>query len=102
MRNWRLDNIISCQDNPKLTNGLELIKSRPTAGSLAAYDNFQFDELHRFVLIYNIEVEDTITGSEMLPGEMMAPKELEANLPDDVYNLLVDYYNNTYELDLLL
>ena len=99
MRNWRLDGLISCQNDTRLVKGLDLIKSRPTTGSLASYDDFQYDELYRFMLIYNIEVEDTITGSKKLPGEMMTPKKLEVNLPDDVYDLLVNYYNNAYELE---
>ena len=30
---------------------------------------------------------------------MMTPKKLDVNLPDDIYDLLVDYYNNAYELE---
>ncbi|EXX67293.1 hypothetical protein RirG_115720 [Rhizophagus irregularis DAOM 197198w] len=100
MQNLRLNELISCHlHNPKLTEGLGLIKSRPTTGSLAAYDNFQHDELHRFMLIYNLEVEDIITGSEQFPGEMMAPRNNLVNLPNEIYKLLVDYYNNAYELE---
>ncbi|UZO27378.1 uncharacterized protein OCT59_019576 [Rhizophagus irregularis] len=100
MQNWRLDELISCHlHNPKLTEGLGLIKSRLTTGSLAAYDNFQHDELHRFMLIYNLEVEDIITGSEQFPGKMMAPRNNLVNLPNEIYKLLVDYYNNAYELE---
>ena len=29
----------------------------------------------------------------------MTPKKLDVNLPDDIYDLLVDYYNNAYELE---
>jgi len=30
---------------------------------------------------------------------MMTPKKLDVNLPDNLYNLLVNYYNNAYELE---
>jgi len=100
MQHWRVDNLISCHSNNlKLTEGLKLVKPRPTTGSLAAYDNFQADELHRFMLIYNLEVEDTITGCEWFPGEMMPPRKLQVNLPDEIYNLLVEYYKNAYGLE---
>ena len=53
MQNWRLDNLISDQlDNSKLEESLNLIQSRPTVESLAAYDEFEFDELRRFLDIY--------------------------------------------------
>jgi hypothetical protein len=101
MQNWRLDDLISSNqlNSSTLAEGLKLVKSRLTTGSLAAYDNFQNDELYRFMLIYNIEVEETITGREWFPGEIMMPMELEVNLPDDIYDLLVDYYNNAYDLE---
>ena len=101
MQNWQVDNLISCHQHNlvKLTKGLELVKPRPTTGSLAAYDNFQVDELYRFMLIYNLEVDKTITGCEWLPGEMMSPKKVEVNLPNEIYNLLVEYYNNAYDLE---
>jgi len=45
MQNWRLDDLISNQfDNSKLIEGLQ-VKSRPTIGSLSAYDKFECDEL---------------------------------------------------------
>ncbi|CAG8727749.1 4304_t:CDS:1, partial [Funneliformis mosseae] len=75
-------------NDTRLIKGLNLIKSQLTTGSLASYDNFQYDELYRFMLIYNIEVEDTITDSKKLSDEMITLKKLEVNLPDDVYNLL--------------
>ena len=99
-QNWRLDELISHQsNNQKLIEGLKLVKSRPTIGSLAVYDNFQGDELHQFMLIYNLEVEKTVTGKEPFPGEMMTPRKLAVDLPNDVYDLLVDYYNNAYDLE---
>lgn len=102
MQNWRLDDLLSAQsDNTKLIEGLKLIKPRETSGSLAAYDNFQFAELCRFRQIYQLETEDTITGIEPFPGEMLFPKKVNVSLPDEVYNVLVEYYNNAYDLEFL-
>ena len=93
-----MDDLLSIHsNNQKLFNGLKLIQPRSTTGSLAAYDNFEFDELCRFVQVYNLQVEETITGSENYPGEMLAPKRINVDLPDEIYNCLVDYYNNAYD-----
>ncbi len=46
MQNCKINNLISIQsDNQKLVNELELIKSRSSASSLAAYNRFEFKEL---------------------------------------------------------
>ncbi|PKY46440.1 hypothetical protein RhiirA4_461302 [Rhizophagus irregularis] len=51
------------------------------------------------MFIYNLEVEDIITGSEQFPEEMMASRNNLVNLLNEIYKLLVDYYNNAYELE---
>src|ERR1700741_165569 len=98
MQNWRLDDLLSTQsNNMKLANSLKLLKQRSTPGSLARYDDFEFTEVAHFRQIYNLEVDDTITGLETFPGEMISPKRMNVTLPDDIYGILVDYYNNAYE-----
>ena len=47
-QNCRLDELIVVNQSNKLNEVLELVKSRPTAGSLAMYDGFNFSELHQF------------------------------------------------------
>jgi hypothetical protein len=74
-----------------------LIQSRPTTRSLSAYDEFEFDELHQFLDICNLNIDNTITGSEPFPEVMLIPKNSEVKLPNDIYRLLVDYYNNAYD-----
>ena len=47
-QNCRLDELIVANQSDKLNEVLELVKSRPTAGSLAMYDGFDSSELHQF------------------------------------------------------
>ena len=99
MQHWRLDDLVSVQsDNIKLVEALKLIKPRATSESLAADDNFEFAELCQFRKIFFQEVDDTIVGSEPFPGEMLTPCRNRVALPDDIYEILTDYYNNAYEL----
>ena len=95
-QNHRLDELIISIRSDKLTGALELIKSRPTAGSLAMYDEFDSYELHQFRHIFRSDLDFTITGSEEFPGEMLTPRK-DVSLSDEIYNLLVEYYNDAYE-----
>jgi len=100
MQNWRLDDLLSSQsDNLKLKEGLKLVRPRPTIGSLAAYDEFEFDELYRFMQSFRLETDDIITGIESFPGEMMKPAKIGVNLPEEIYNPLIQYYKDAYDLD---
>ena len=97
MQGWKLDDLISGQsDNLKLSEALELVKSRQTTGSLAANESSTFAELYQFMQIYRQNIDVTITGSEPFPGEMMSPKKERVSLPDNIYKLLVQYYNTAY------
>ena len=98
MKNWRLDDLLSSQsDNQKLINALKLIQQWSITGSLAVYEDFEISELLQFRLIYNLLVEETITGSENFLRKMLTPSKMNVNLPDDLYNLLVEFYNDIYE-----
>ena len=91
MQNWRLDDILSSQsNNMRLVEGLKLLKQRATLGSLASSDDLEFAELCQFRQISRLEIEDTITGIEPFPGEMMSPKRMNVALPDDIYDILVN------------
>src|SRR5947207_13351374 len=81
----------------RLVEGLKLLKQRATLGSLASSDDLKFAELCQFRQISRLEVEDTITGIEPFPGEIMSPKRMNVALPDDIYDILVEYYNNAYD-----
>jgi hypothetical protein len=67
-----------------------------TTGSLAAYDGFDFNELHQFMQIFHQNINNMITGSEKFPGEILTPRN-RVSLPDATYELLVKYYNDTYD-----
>src|SRR5207245_6807359 len=60
------------------------------------YDEFDPSELHQFRQNFRIESDITITGSENFSGEMLTPRNDRVSLPDDIYELLVFYYNNAY------
>jgi hypothetical protein len=93
MQNSRLDCLIFAQsDNPKLVTALSLIRNKPTAGSLAVYDEFDFTKLYQSTQIFH---DDTITGSKEFFREMLMP-EKQVSLPDTIYKFLVKYYNDTY------
>ena len=89
--------MIIANQSDELNEVLGLVKSRPTAGSLAMYDGFDSSELHQFRQNFRIESDITITGSENFPGEMLTPRNDRVSLPDDIYELLVHYYNDAYD-----
>src|SRR3954469_20543998 len=60
------------------------------------YDEFDSSELHQFKQNFRIESDITITGNENFPGEMLTPRNDRVSLPDDIYELLVYYYNDAY------
>src|SRR5579862_5114312 len=97
MQNHKIHNLVSIQlDNQKLINGLELIKPRKTLGSLAADDGLDSEDLLRFRKIFCHELDDTITGSESFPGDLLNPINRQVYLTNDVYNHLITYYNEIY------
>ncbi|CAB5380533.1 unnamed protein product [Rhizophagus irregularis] len=99
MQHLRIDELVSAHsNNNKLVEALKLIQSRPTSGSLAVYDNFNYAELYQFRKAFFQEVDDTIAGSEPFPGEMLTPCRSRVALPANIYQILTDYYNDAYEL----
>src|SRR5271169_4492255 len=77
--------------------GLELLNNQPSTGSLSETDQFSTDELHRFLMnTYNIQ-ESVINGSEQFPGELLRPEKLNLIIPNELLNLLVEYYKASYE-----
>lgn len=102
MQNQKLDDLLSDQsDNLRLQEGLKLLRPRPSVGSLSAYDEFNFDEMHRFMRSFRLDVDETITGKEPFPGEMMKLTRLKVNLPEEICDHLVQYYKDAYNLDFI-
>ena len=60
-QNCRLDELIISNHSFKLTEALELVKSRPTSGSLAMYNGFDSFELYQFRQTFRNELDVTIT-----------------------------------------
>ena len=60
------------------------------------YDGFDSSELHQFRQNFWIESDITITSSENFPGKILTPRNDRVSLPDDIYELLVYYYNDAY------
>ena len=88
--------MIITNQSDELNEVFGLVKPRPTASSLAMYDEFDSSELHQFRQNFRIESDITITGSENFSGKMLTPRNDRVSLPDDIYELLVYYYNDTY------
>ena len=88
-----LEYFISNCDDELLS--LDIIKQRKSTGSLAALDDFSSDEYQNFVRLSLIE-DDSACGTEPFPGVLMKPYQ-ETVLPNNILELLVDYYNNLYD-----
>lgn len=86
-------------NNEILSASLEIIKPKKSVGSLSALDDFDSDGYLNFIRLSRIEKESAY-GTEPFPGELMNPCH-ESNLPDDVLNILVKYYDNLYNEDFI-
>ena len=86
---------LSNYDEEILCTSLDIIKPKKSTGSLSVLDDFESDEYQNFIRLSRIEDESAI-GTEPFPGELMNPCQ-ETNLPKDILDLLVEYYNNLYD-----
>ncbi len=97
MQNCRINNLIFIQSgNQRLVNAFELIKPYSSASSLAAYNKFEFEELLQFRRMFCHELDDTITDSKIFSGELLSLIKNRVNLPDDLHEYLITYYNEIY------
>ncbi|GET50374.1 hypothetical protein GLOIN_2v1484835 [Rhizophagus irregularis DAOM 181602=DAOM 197198] len=53
---------------------LSLVQNKPTTGSLAVYDGFDFAELYRFMRTFHQNIDVTITGCEEFSREIITQK----------------------------
>jgi hypothetical protein len=82
-------------DEEILCTSLDIIKPKKSTGSLSVLDDFESDEYQNFIRLSRIEDESAI-GTEPFPGKLMNPCQ-ETNLPNDILDLLVEYYDNLYD-----
>ncbi|POG71051.1 hypothetical protein GLOIN_2v1775288 [Rhizophagus irregularis DAOM 181602=DAOM 197198] len=90
----QIENIISSGIEVK---GLELLNSQRTIGSLSVTDKFLSDGIHRFWLNSQNIKDSQISGKENFPGEFLKPVSHNILLSSEMLNLMVEYYNATYE-----
>ncbi|CAB5360544.1 unnamed protein product [Rhizophagus irregularis] len=60
-------------------------------------ESLESEELQAFLDISEKLVSGGATGTEEYPGELLSLIKLNVILPDDILDLLVDYYNRAYE-----
>lgn len=94
IENSVLQYLLSNCDEEILCTSLDIIKPKKSSGSLAALDDFEGDEYQNFIRLSRIEDESAF-GTEPFPGELMNPCH-ETNLPNNILDLLVEYYDNLY------
>ncbi len=78
-----------------LCTSLDIIKPKKSTGSLAVLDDFESDKYQNFIRLSRIEDESAI-GTEPFPGELLNLCQ-ETNLPSNILDLLVEYYDNLYD-----
>ncbi|GBC00755.1 hypothetical protein RclHR1_39640001, partial [Rhizophagus clarus] len=93
-KNTILQYFLSNCDNDHLFSSLEIIEPRKSVGSLAALDDFASDEYQNFIRLSLIE-EDLAYRTEYFPGLLMKPCK-ETTLPNQILDLLVEFYNSLY------
>lgn len=93
--NSYLKYFLSNSNNEFLSASLNIIKPKKSVGSLSALDDFESDDYLNFIRLSRIEDESAI-GTEPFPGELMSPC-YETNLPKNILDLLVEYYDNLYD-----
>ncbi|GBC25642.2 uncharacterized protein LOC110231456 [Rhizophagus irregularis DAOM 181602=DAOM 197198] len=82
---------------PNLHLSLHLNKCCKDYGSLYSFWYFSFERMNGILDISEKLVSGRATGTEEYPGELLSPIKLNVILPDDILDLLVDYYNRAYE-----
>jgi hypothetical protein len=81
-------------DNEILCSYMDIIKPKKSVGSLSAHDEFESDDYLNIIRLSCIK-DESATGAEPFPGELMNPCH-ETILPNDILDLLVDFYANLY------
>lgn len=72
------------------------IAFKETVGSLTAHDDFDLKQYFEFLSMSKNVKDKAAVGSEAFPGELLNPTKY-ADLPSEVLELLVKYYENAYD-----
>ncbi|GBB85520.1 hypothetical protein RclHR1_12010001 [Rhizophagus clarus] len=73
--------------------GIELLNKRPSVGSLS---EFPTNEMYQFLMNSRNILESPITGCEEFLGIFLAPRFEDIRLDEQIYDLLIEYYKDTY------
>ena len=76
--------------------GLELLDKRPSVGSLSNTNELSTDEMYQFLMNSKNILESLIAGCEEFPGKFLAPQSENIQLNEQIYDLLIKYYEDTY------
>lgn len=91
MTDAQINDIINSSSSEVI--GLELLDKRPSVGSLS---EFPTDEMYQFLMNSRNISESPITGCEEFPGKFLAPHSENIHLEEQIYDLLIKYYEDTY------
>ncbi|GBB85072.1 hypothetical protein RclHR1_11640010 [Rhizophagus clarus] len=73
--------------------GIELLNKLPSVSSLS---EFLTNEMYQFLMNFRIISESPITGCEEFPGIFLAPRSEDISFDEQIYDLLIEYYKDTY------
>ena len=76
--------------------GLELLDKRPSVGSLSNTNELSTDEMYQFLMNSRNILKLPIAGCEEFPGKFLAPQSENIQLNEQIYDLLIKYYEDTY------
>ena len=76
--------------------GLELLDKWPSVRSLFNTNELSTDEMYQFLMNSRNILESPIASCEEFLGKFLAPQSENIQLNEQIYNLLIKYYKNTY------
>src|SRR5579883_686692 len=72
---------------------IELLNKRPSVSSLF---EFPTNEMYQFLMNSRNILESPITGCKKFLGIFLAPRSKDIHLDEQIYDLLIEYYKDTY------
>ncbi|CAG8675483.1 4179_t:CDS:1, partial [Ambispora leptoticha] len=75
---------------------LDLLSVRKTVGSLAASDQFETDELQRFLQMSRSIETSSVNGVEDFSGEFLIQSKIHIMMSDNILNILLEFYSASY------